>query len=155
MAIFNLFKKKEEPKPAEPQKKIITKYLWLIDEEGIGNKFFHAYKDDLSENDEYSQTKKEIMDGYYDNGEKIYKYEPFELPFKIDDDKVYSYIDEDKWIPVGTLKKSDKGKLKRSTETELYLMPNYYKRVIYDDIETEHGDAYFGLEVTLEVTPKQ
>lgn len=104
---------------------------------------------------EYSQTKKEILDGYYDNGEKIYKYEPFELPFKIDDDKVYSYIDEDKWILVGTLKKSDKGKLKRSTETELYLMPNYYKRVIYDDIETEHGDAYFGLEVTLEETPKQ
>ena len=87
-----------EPKVEEPARpKTIQEYLWLMDTEDIGNKFVKAYKEDLEENDDYHMTKKEILDEYFD-GDKIYKYEPFSLPFKVEDGKVYSYIEDEKWM---------------------------------------------------------
>lgn len=148
--------KKEKPvpkaaitEPVEPRKITYDEYLWLQDTEDVGNKFFQAYKDDLEENDDYHMTKKEILEEYYD-GDKIYKYEPFLLPFKVEDGKVYSYIKEDEWIYVGSLKKRDIAKYERSKRTELYLMPNYFKKVYDDSVETDSGDSYFGLLVILE-----
>ena len=152
--MFNLFKKKTQTVAAEPivyKPKVIMEYLWPVCEENVGNKFYRAYKDDLDENDEYSQTKKEILEGYYDSGEKIYKFEPLSIPFKIEEDKVFSYIDEDKWILVGTLKKKDMRKLAKATKTELFLMANYYKQVYSNDVVTDSGDSYFGVEVTLPI----
>ena len=152
--MFNLFKKKTKEVPAEPvieRPRVIMEYLWLNGEEGVGNKFYRAYKEDLDENSEYFQTKREILDGYYDSGEKIYKFEPLSIPFKIEEDKVYSYIDEDKWILLGTLKKKDMKKLARATKTELFLMANYYKKVYTNDVVTDSGDSYFGVEVTLPI----
>ena len=145
--MFNLFKKKE---PVVVKPRTYQEYLWLVDSEDIGNKFFRAYKEDLDENDDYSQTKKEILE-YYDYGEKIYKYEPYELPFKVENGEVFSYIKEDKWIKIGRLKKTQIKKYEQSSCTCLYLMPNYYKKVYDDEIETDHGDCSFGLEVTLPV----
>lgn len=136
-------------KPIE-RPKTYTEYLWLMETEDIGNKFFRAFREDLEETDEYHMTKKEILDEYFD-GDKIYKYEPFSLPFKVEDGKVYSYIEEEKWIYVGSIKKKEIAKYEQSTETDLQLMPNYFKKVNDETIESDHGDAYFGLEVTLPV----
>ena len=139
----------EPAEPAETRKLTYDEYLWLQDTEDIGNRFYRAYKDDLEENDDYHMTKKEILEDYYD-GDKIYKYEPFLLPFKVEDGKVYSYIKEDDWVCVGTLKKRDIAKYERSRKSELYLMPNYFKKVYDDEVEADHGDTYFGLLVVLE-----
>ena len=153
--------RKKETKPERNENEIITKpteskkltydeYLWLQDTEEIGNKFYNAYKEDLEENDDYFMTKKEILDEYY-SGDKIYKYEPFSLPYKVEDGKVYSYIKEDEWLYVGSLKKRDLAKYLRSKKAELYLMPNFFKKVFSDDsVETDHGDTYFGMLVVLE-----
>ena len=136
-------------KPIE-RPKTYTEYLWLMDTEDIGNKFFRAFREDLEETDEYHMTKKEILDEYFD-GDKIYKYEPYSLPFKVEDGKVYSYIEEDKWIYVGSIKRKEIAKYEQSTKTDLQLMPNYFKKVNDETIESDHGDAYFGLEVTLPI----
>ena len=139
-----------EPKVEEPARpKTIQEYLWLMDTEDIGNKFFRAYKEDLEETDEYHMTKKEILDEYFD-GDKIYKYEPFSLPFKVEDGKVYSYIEDEKWMYVGSIKKREIAKYEQSKKTELYLMPNYFKKVNDETVEADSGDSYFGLEVTIE-----
>ena len=152
--MFNLFKKKTAPaEPVMQMPKTIMEYLWLKDDDytEIGNKFYRAYREDLEDNDEYSQTKKEILDGYYYPGDKIYKFEPLSLPFRIEDNMVYSYIKENEWVKVGRIKKTDIKKLAKAIKTELFLMPNYYKKVYSDDVETDHGDSYFGLEVTLPI----
>ena len=142
------FAPKEEPKgPKKPT--TYTEYLWLMDTEDIGNKFFRAYKEDLEETDEFHMTKKEILDEYF-IGDKIYKYEPFSLPFKVENGKVYSYIEEDNWEYVGSIKKREIAKYERSKRTELYLMPNYFKKVNDETVEADSGDSYFGLEVTIE-----
>ena len=139
-----------EPKVEEPARpKTIQEYLWLMDTEDIGNKFVKAYKEDLEENDDYHMTKKEILDEYFD-GDKIYKYEPFSLPFKVEDGKVYSYIEDEKWMYVGSIKKREIAKYEQSKKTELYLMPNYFKKVNDETVEADSGDSYFGLEVTIE-----
>lgn len=136
----------EDPKP-----KTIQEYLWLMDTEDIGNKFFRAYKEDLDENDDYHMTKKEILDEYY-YGDKIYKYEPFSLPFKVEDRKVFSQLEDGEWTFVGNIKKRDIEKYEKSIKSELYLMPNYFKKVIdVETVEADSGDSYFGLEVTIEM----
>ena len=145
----NSFVSTKVTEPAEPRKLTYDEYLWLQDTEDIGNRFFKAFKEDLEENDDYHMTKKEILDEYYP-GDKIYKYEPFLLPFKVEEGKVYSYINEGEWICVGALKKRDIAKYERSKRTELYLMPNYFKKVYDDEVETDSGDSYFGLLVILE-----
>ena len=139
------------PKAEEPAKpKTIQEYLWLMDTEDIGNKFVKAYKEDLDENSDYHMTKKEILDEYFD-GDKIYKYEPFSLPFKVEDRKVYSQLEDGEWTFVGNIKKRDMEKYEQSTKTELYLMPNYFKKVNDETVEADSGDSYFGLEVTIEM----
>ena len=141
-----------ETKAEEPARpRTIQEYLWLMDTEDIGNKFVRAYKEDLEETDDYHMTKKEILDEYY-YGDKIYKYEPFSLPFKVEDRKVFSQLEDGEWTFVGNIKKRDIEKYEKSIRTELYLMPNYFKKVIDEEtVETDSGDSYFGLEVTIEM----
>lgn len=137
--------------PIEPTgPRTIQEYLWLMDTEDIGNKFYRAYKEDLEENDDYHMTKKEILDEYY-LGDKIYKYEPFSLPFKVEDRKVFSQLEDGEWTFVGNIKKRDIEKYEKSIRTELYLMPNYFKKVNDETVEADSGDSYFGLEVTIEM----
>lgn len=131
-----------------PQPTTYQDYLWLQNTDDVGNQFFKAYKDELEESDDYHMTKKEILDEYYDGG-KIYKYEPFSLPFKVENGKVYSYIKQDEWICVGTIKKREIAKYEQSIKTELCLMPNYFKVVDDDSVITDSGDSYFGLSVIL------
>lgn len=160
MAVFLVFpfyyiftrtqKKKEEQRTETRRPTQYTEYLWLSDTEDIGNKFFKAYKEDLEENDDYHMTKKEILDTYFD-GDKIYKYEPFSLPFKVENNKVYSFIEKNDWICVGTIKKRDMAKYEQSKYTELHLMPNFFKKVNDESVEADQGDSYFGLEVTLPI----
>ena len=135
-------KKRDEEllKKWEAKPKTETFYNWVVDTENA-NKFVKAYREDLVENDDYYLSKKELLENSYE-GTKVYKYEPLDLPLKLEGKDVYSYIDEDEWIKVGRLKKNAviDGKL------TLRLFVNQYKRVGYDSMEKDSGDAYFGVE---------
>lgn len=144
LIIFAVKKLKKE-KPKADVKEVSYKdmpesvYHWVIDTQNA-DKFLKAYKQDLEENDDYYLSAKELREDY--EGEKVYKYEPLELPLKLEGKDVYSYIDEGEWIKVGRLKKNADidGKL------TLRLFPNTYKYV-GDTIEKETEDSYFGIEV--------
>lgn len=133
-----------EPIQEKPKQK--WRYLWLMKEDQkLGNTFEKWYKEELIENTEYYRSNKDLREDYYE--EKIYKFEPFELPFKIEENKVYSYMKEDEWVLVGTIKKNDQEAFKNALECKLYLMPNSYKYVGDNFVKAENNDTYFGLKI--------
>ena len=129
------FKKKEEPRV-----RTITETYWLVDTQHA-NEFFKAYEEDLVENDDYDLSAKELKEDY--EGEKVYRFEPLELPVRMENRDVYSCL-EDKWMKIGRVKKTAdlNGKI------TLYLYPNIYKKVWKDEIEKVSDDSYFGIDVT-------
>ena len=129
------FKKKEEPRF-----RTITETYWLVDTQHA-DEFFKAYEEDLVENDDYDLSAKELKEDY--EGEKVYRFEPLELPVRMENRDVYSCI-EDKWMKIGRVKKTAdlNGKI------TLYLYPNIYKKVWKDEIEKVSDDSYFGIDVT-------
>lgn len=138
--MFNLFKRKKE----EPRKAVITEVNYLVDTENA-DKIYKLIKDDLNENDEYNESAKYLKENY--DHEKVYKYEPYELPFKIENKYVFAQVG-DKWYKVGRLKKTADldGRL------TLYLYPNEYKYVTEDSVEKDKGSHYFGIEVEKTIT---
>lgn len=141
--MFSLFKKKE----TKPKISIVTNICYLVDTENAERVRKH-YRQDLEENDEYFQSAKELKE-YYDH-EKVWKYEPFEIPFKLEGRDVYTNI-EDEWFKIGRLKKTAdiEGKL------TCYYYVNEYKYVTEDSVEKEKDDDYFGIEVKKQVTHDQ
>ena len=135
-----------EETPKEPIYK--SSYVFLRDTETIGNKFVRFYKEDLQENDEFYRSNKDLKEDYYN--EKIYQYEPLEVPYKIDGDQVFSYMKKDEWQFVGRIRETQMFLIEKSIETKLFLMPNTYKRVGDGYVQKESGDAYFGLLVKVE-----
>lgn len=136
--MLNLFKKKKTEAP-KPRYSITTDLFYLVDTENA-DRVMKFYKEDLIENDEYYRTAKELKEDY--DHEKVWKYEPLEIPFRLEGREVYAQLD-DEWVKVGRLKKTadiEGGELK------LYLYVNEYKYVTEDSIEKENGDHYFGIE---------
>lgn len=129
------FKKEEEPRV-----RTITETYWLVDTQHA-DEFFKAYEEDLVENDDYDLSAKELKEDY--EGDKVYRFEPLELPVRMENRDVYSCI-EDKWMKIGRVKKTAdiNGKI------TLYLYPNIYKKVWKDEIEKVSDDSYFGIDVT-------
>ena len=138
--MFNPFKKKEE----KPRVRTITDINYLVEIENE-DKIFKLVKDDLDENDEYSESAKYLKENY--DHEKVYKYEPYELPFKIENKYVFAQV-EDKWYKVGRLKKT----ANLEGELTLYLYPNEYKYVTEDAVEKDKGSHYFGIETKTTIT---
>ena len=138
--MFNLFKKKEE----KPRIRHITDVVYLIDTENE-KRVRKYYNEELVENDEYYQSAKELKE-YYDH-ERVWKYEPVEIPFKMEGQEVYTELDGE-WIRIGKVKKNADldGKL------TCYLYVKEYKYVTEDTVEKEKGDDYFGIEVEKTVT---
>ena len=143
--------RKLKPKPIENVPVVQTpqpqwRYLWLLKEDQkLGNKFEKWYRENLTENDEYFKSNKTLKDYYYD--QRIYEYEPYELPFKIEGNKVFSYMKENEWGRVGYIKENDQESLENASVTKLCLMSNRYKRVGDNYVQKESGDAYFGLKI--------
>ena len=134
--------KPSKKKAVEPKQdyRIERSINWVVDSDNV-EKFVRYYRDELQENEDYFLPNKDILEDFME-GEKIYKYEPLELPLKMEGKDVYSYIDEDQWIKIGRLKKNADldGKL------TLYLYVNTYKRVNDDSVGKDSGDSYFGVE---------
>lgn len=140
--LFNLFKKKnEEPKPLV---RTITEINYLADTENT-DIIYKLIKDDLEENPEYSNSAKELRE-YYDH-EKVWKYYPYELAFKIEGKEVFAEVNNT-WYRVGRLKRN----ADLNGNHVLCFYANEYKYVTEDSIEKEKGDHYFGIEVTKTIT---
>lgn len=116
--------------------------LYLFDS-GAENKFFNFYKDELEENDEYNLTAKELKEDYMD--EKVWKYAPYDLPFRTEGDEVYSVLN-DEWVRIGKIKSRDVSKLEEG-EVTLALYPKIYKYVTEEGIQRESDTPYFALTV--------
>ena len=126
-----LFRKKK------PIVRTITTVNYLKNTEH-GDEFFKYYKEDLFENDEYDRTAKELKEDY--DHEKVYRYDPLTLPFKMEGLDVYSKMDE--WVKVGRLKKN----ADLDGELSLEFYPNIYMYV-GNEVEKDSGEHYFGVTV--------
>lgn len=138
--MFNLFRKKKE----EPRRRVITEVNYLVDTENA-DKIYKLIKDDLEENPEYSNSAKELRE-YYDH-EKVWKYYPYELAFRIEGKEVFAEVNGE-WYRVGRLKKN----ADLNGNHVLCFYANEYKYVTEDSVEKEKGDDYFGIEVTKVIT---
>ncbi len=138
LVLFLILKPKKEVKAEPPIQKPKYSYeITYLKECQNVERFVKAYKDDFDENDDYSLSAKELKEDYA--GERVYKYEPYELPYKLDGNIVYSQIG-DEWLEVGKLKKG----VKLDDFATFYLYPNEYKYVTEDSVEKENDGAYFG-----------
>lgn len=116
----------------------ISTINYLVDTENA-DRVLDFYKEDMEESEEYYRTAKELKEDY--DNEKVWKYEPIEIPFKLEEKEVYAQLD-DEWVKVGRLKKT----ADLNGELKLYLYVNEYKYVTEDSVEKEKGDHYFGIE---------
>lgn len=134
--MFNLFRKKE----SKTRYVYETIYLADTENEEVFNK---ALKGEYYENPEYDYTAKELKEDYM--GERVYKFAPYDLPHKIEDGWVYSYLEEGKWLKIGRVKRTDLKKL--DGEVSLAIYPGIYKYVREDGIEKDERDPYFAITV--------
>lgn len=116
----------------------ITHINYLADTENA-DRFHRYHQTDLEESEEYHRSAKDLKEDY--DSEKVWRYEPYELPFKLEDREVYAKL-EDEWIRVGRLKKD----VDLNGTLKLYLYINEYKYVTEEGIDRETGDDYFGIE---------
>lgn len=136
-------RKIEKLMQTKPKTKLESYYVWIMGGQESADRFENAYKKFYDENDEYFLSDKELKEGY-DYGDKVYKFEPYELPLKMVNWDVYSYIEEGEWEKIGRIKSTADidGKLK------LFIFPNIYKYVTENHVEKESDDSYFGIEVS-------
>lgn len=149
LPIFYFVKKAMDKRKDEirPERTEYTDQFWLYDS-NCADWFLSYYRDELDENEDYDLPAKQLHEDFDD--EKVYRYDPFELPCRIEDGKVYSQI-EDEWVFVGNLKKQDADQLENALGTTLYLYPNIYKYVSEEGISRQTEDPYFGVEVRLPI----
>ena len=116
----------------------ISTINYLVDTENA-DRVLDFYKEDMEESEEYHRSAKELKEDY--DNEKVWKYEPIEIPFKLAEKEVYAQLD-DEWVKVGRLKKT----ADLNGELKLYLYVNEYKYVTEESVDKEKGDHYFGIE---------
>lgn len=127
-----------------PRYRTETNTYWVVDCD-CAEKYLRFYRDELEENDDYNLSAKELKEDFCD--EKVYKFEPLELPLKMEGLDVYSYRDKEEWEKIGRLKKTSD----INGELELYLYPNIFKYVTEEGVSKETDDSYFGVTVTKKV----
>ena len=108
------------------------------------DKFFNFYKQDLDENDVYDWSNKELLEDSYED--KVYRYAPFKLDYKIEDGNVYAEMDGE-YVLTGRLKKTD---LDRIDDGNYFLYPNIYKKINDESVVKGSGDHYFGFYIKKE-----
>lgn len=124
---------------AKPTERIERNVYYLVDTENA-DRVKRYYKEDLVENDEYYLSAKELKENY--DHERVWKYEPVKIPFKIEGNNVFTEIEGD-WFKIGRLKKG----ADLDGELTCYFYVKEYKYVTEDSIEKEKDDDFFGIEV--------
>ena len=152
MGFFNIFKKKDS-KPSEvetprhepeiaPQKQIKrvweTKHAKVDLIEGITGKM-HL---DREENDDFTMKKKDLLDEYCD-GDKIWKYEPYEFDkWRLDGMNVYACDDYGEEFLIGTVRKRASEDIikEQPDRPDMQLFGGRYKQIDDDEIVSDSED---------------
>ena len=109
--------------------------------QSYADEFFKGYKWMLDRDPKY-KTKDLIEQIDY------YKFYPVVLPHKFEGNDVYSFIERNKWLKVGTLD-SHKREVVQAQKRKLKLYPNIYKVKRNGEIEEHEGFKYFGFPPNL------
>ena len=171
MGLFNFFKNKEKKQEAPQQHDHVIKIHTDLESFGRSlndpeyddqrKKVIQYWKDDVDENDDFSMSKKEILDSF-SSGEKIWKFDLLQIPYQTEEFKneqnrkriMIKAQAGDEWIPIGTLR-SDLKAIHECIESEnkkphLFLGGGPYKQIVgsWDDesVETFPCDRYFYFE---------
>ena len=156
MGLFNLFKKKEAPKPAAEPAPPVKVIVWddrkaFVSMDEKQEKQFKKYIRDeviLNENDDYDLPKKELIEDYA--GESVYRYYPKNLPrWDLADDGTVT-VDG---IVMGHIEASKVANIRKSRdeghEYNLTIFGGKYKEVDDDSIEVVNDP--FSLAVCYEL----
>ena len=140
MFLFNLFKKKEEPIEEAPQPKpiAVNGMVYPDDQERVED-FVNCYKKDFNKTDWYTMSAKELKE--YHEGEKVYKYYPLNVNYKIEGNDVLAEL-KGEYVKIGTLT-DEQIEYINSHNSWLRLYQNEYKEV-WDTIEHVEDDPFFG-----------
>ena len=138
MFLFNLFKKKEEPIQERPKPIAVNGMVYPDDQERVED-FVKYYKKDFNEDETYQLSAKELKEDH--EGERIYKYYPFKLEYKIEGNDVLAEL-KGEYVKVGTLT-DEQIEYLNGCSKKLNLYQNKYKEVD-DTIEHYEGDPFFG-----------
>lgn len=146
--------KVEQPKTTEkPKRKYDYEYRTVrLKEQEYETSFFRFYKEDFNENDDYTLTKKELIEEH--EGERIYRYYPLQIPFKLDGTDVYSYTKEEEWRKVGVITEHE-AKLVNNNTSWLQLYGGSYKQIYDDEVEIDTRDPFFGFLIKEKVMHDQ
>lgn len=144
--MFNLFKKKEAPKPkpiepVKPKPVTNTGMIYPSDQQ-YAEEFFNAYKKDLNKTDWYTLTAKELKEDF--EGEKVYKYYPYKLDYELRGCDVYAPLKKE-MVKIGTVTE-EQAKIIQKDYGSLRFFANIYKEV-YDTVEIIEDDPLFGFYV--------
>ena len=155
MGLFNLFKKKEAPKPAAvtPPVNVVVwedRKAFVSMDEKQEKQFKKYIKDEviLHENDDYDLTKKELIEDF--EGERVYRYYPKDIPnWDLADDGTVT-VDG---IVMGHIQESKIKNIRKSRDEghaySLTIFGGKYKDVDDDSIEVVNDP--FSLAVCYEL----
>lgn len=136
----------QKPKAAEPKpvkKKMYAYDSFYLKSIGMEDDFFEMIKKDLNKNSDYTLTKSELKE--YHEDENVYKYYPKVISCRVEEDRVYTFINEDEWFQIGKLPEDRVGKT-NGKET-LIFYANIYKEVSEDGVEICEDGPYFEMTI--------
>lgn len=154
MGIFDIFKKKDN-KPAEvktpvyeaenkPKRIWETKHVRVDLVDGILKKM----DIERDENDDFKMKKKDLLDEYMD-GDKIWKYEPYEFKhWRIDGTEVYVKDDYGDEYMIGTVPAARAKEIlaEQPNGPDIMLFGGKYKEIDDDEIITDETDPHIVIE---------
>lgn len=149
--MFNLFKKKETPKPIIQKPKYEEIYIRILNQ-AHSDKFYGYYlkNDYLDLNDDYNLKAKELLDIYY-YGDKVYKYLPLEIDeFTIEDNQIYAPINNIN-VFVGSIPKNKLKLVSEAVDKQLIFYAGQFKKIT-DEVYKDEHDHYFALIIKKEAT---
>lgn len=129
---------KRMPKGDAPKPIAVNGMVYPDDQERIED-FVKYYKQDFNKDETYQLSAKELKEDY--EGERIYKYYPFKLDYKIEGNDVLAEL-KDEYVKIGTLT-DEQIEYISSHFSRLNIYMDEYKDV-EDTIEHYEGDPFFG-----------
>lgn len=111
----------------------------FVQEQRNTQQFYEAYKSRLETDPDY---KSQI------EGVRHFKYHPIELPCRIEERNVYSYINKGEWIKIGTLDPHKIDVIDKQ-KRRLKLYPNIYRLIRDGETEEKEDHKYFAFPYSL------
>lgn len=129
---------KRMPKGDAPKPIAVNGMVYPDDQERVED-FVKCYKKDFSKTDWYTMSAKELKE--YHEGERVYKYYPLNVNYKIEGNDVLAEL-KGEYVKIGTLT-DEQIEYINSHFSRLNIYMNEYKDV-EDTIEHYEGDPFFG-----------